>query len=120
MDSKIHVIQLTTGANVIEEIRKYVEEQQWEEGLVQGALGSVLKVTLTNAGENKIPPLVQTTNLEGPFEMLSCTGEIIRRDDGYYTHIHASGSLSNAQVFGGGLQKAEVFLKLKLYLQKIR
>jgi len=118
--SPIHVIQLSKGANVIEEIRNFVQEQQWEEGLVQGALGSVLNVTLTNAAENVVPPRVQSTSLEGPFEMLSCTGEIIHRPDGYYTHIHASGSLKNAQVFGGGLQTAEVFKGLKLYLQQVK
>ena len=96
------------------------KKKQWEEGLVQGALGSVVNITLNNAAENTIPPRVQTTNIEGPFEILSCTGEIIRRAEGYYTHIHVSGSLSNAQVLGGGLQNAEVFKGLKLYLQQIR
>jgi predicted DNA-binding protein with PD1-like motif len=117
--SQIHILQLSKGDNVIEKIKQFVESQNWAEGIVQGALGSVVNVKLNNAAENVIPPRVQTTEFEGPFEILSCTGEIIRRDDGYYTHIHTAGSLSNAHVFGGGLQAAEVFKGLKLYLQQI-
>ncbi|MGL5513840.1 MAG: PPC domain-containing DNA-binding protein [Sporomusa sp.] len=120
MDQQVYVLQLSTGENVIDAVRKFVSDQNWEEGVVQGALGSVVNVIVGNAAGNTLPPQVQKTNLAGPFEILSCTGEVIRRDDGYYTHIHASGSLSDAQVFGGGLQTAEVFKGLKVYLQKVR
>lgn len=117
--AQIHILELSKGDNVIEAVKKFVEKQNWAEGIVQGALGSVVNVRLNNAAENVIPPRVQTTEIEGPFEILSCTGEIIRREEGYYTHIHTSGSLSNSHVFGGGLQAAEVFKGLKVYLQQI-
>jgi predicted DNA-binding protein with PD1-like motif len=116
----IHVLKMKTGDDFIAEIGRYVAAQGWGEAYLQGAIGSVRDVVVGNAAGNTLPPPVQKTAIEGPFELLGCTGEIIRRDDGtYFTHIHVCGSLTDATTRGGGLSRATVFRQMKVYLQQV-
>ena len=117
--SKLHILELQPGANVIEALKTFVAGQNWQGVAVQGAFGSVVNAAVGNAAGNALPPQVRITKIPGPFEFVSCTGEVIRKDEGYYTHLHVAGSLSDAHVLGGGLQQATVFKGLKLYLQQL-
>lgn len=117
--SVVHVLKLSPKDDFIAKIREFVAEKGWQEAYVQGTIGSVIDVVLTNAAGNTLPPPVQATEVDGPFEMLSCTGEIIRQEQGYYTHIHISGSKTDATALGGGLRQANVFRQMKIYIQKI-
>ncbi len=117
MGKLLHTLVLQKGASVKEEIELFVGEQGWQRAIVTGALGSVVNVTVGNAKTQTTPPEVNYTDIEGPFEILSFCGEVVKKDDGsWFTHIHMAGSKANATVFGGGMQKATVFLGLQVFL----
>lgn len=115
----IEVLELSKGDKVIEAIKNFVTDKDWQEGLIMGAIGSVINVTVNNAAGRTIPPPVKTSRFEGPFEVLSFIGEVLKKEGETIVHIHTSGSLSDGNVFGGGLQSAEVFKQFKVYLQKL-
>lgn len=117
--SGLYTLELQSGADVIEALKTFVAGRNWQGAAVQGAFGSVVNVTVGNADGKNLPPQVRITEISGPFEFVGCTGEVIRKDEGYYTHLHVAGSLSDARVLGGGLQRATVFKGLKVYLQRL-
>ena len=117
MEKVLQALALHKGDSVKEKIEAFVAEKGWQKAIVTGALGSVVDVTVGNAKTQTIPPEVNYTHIEGPFEILSFCGEVVKRDDGsWFTHIHMAGSKADATVFGGGMQKATVFLGLQVFL----
>lgn len=119
MEKLLHVLSLQKGDSVKESIEAFVAEKGWQKAIVTGALGSVVDVKVGNAKTHTIPPEVNYTHIEGPFEILSFCGEVVKKeDDSWFTHIHMAGSKADATVFGGGMQKATVFLGLQVFLAK--
>jgi len=117
MEKVLQALALHKGDSVKEKIEAFVAERGWQKAIVTGALGSVVDVTVGNAKTQTIPPEVNYTHIEGPFEILSFCGEVVKKDDGsWFTHIHMAGSKADATVFGGGMQKATVFLGLQVFL----
>jgi len=117
MGKSISTLVLAKDDQVKEKIANFMEEKEWTNAIVVGALGSVVDVTVGNAATTTIPPEVNYTDIKGPFEILSFCGEIYKEDDGsWFTHIHMAGSKVDATVFGGGMQKATVFKGLKVFL----
>lgn len=117
----MEVLELKRGDIVKEKVGNFLKEKNWEEAFVISGLGSLVNVKLTNAADFNLPPKVEMTNFDGPFEALSLFGEVKKQEDNsIFTHLHLSGSLSNSEVHGGGLYHAEVFRGLKLYIEKIK
>jgi predicted DNA-binding protein with PD1-like motif len=117
MEKVLQALALHKGDSVKEKIEAFVAEKGWQKAIVTGALGSVVDVTVGNAKTQTIPPEVNYTHIEGPFEILSFCGEVVKKEDGsWFTHIHMAGSKADATVFGGGMQKAAVFLGLQVFL----
>ncbi len=117
MEKVLQALALHKGDSVKEKIEAFVAEKGWQKAIVTGALGSVVDVTVGNAKTQTIPPEVNYTHIEGPFEILSFCGEVVKKDDeSWFTHIHMAGSKADATVFGGGMQKATVFLGLQVFL----
>lgn len=117
MGKMLHTLALHKGDSVKGKIEAFVEDKGWQRAIVTGALGSVVAVTVGNAKTQTIPPEVTYTDIAGPFEILSFCGEVVKKDDGsWFTHIHMAGSKTDATVFGGGMQKATVFLGLQVFL----
>ena len=117
MSGLLSTLNLAKGDSVKEKLVEYMENKGWKEAIVTGALGSVVHVTVGNAATMTNPPEVRYTDISGPFEILSFCGEIYREQEGnWYIHIHMAGSMTDATVFGGGMQKAEVFKGLKVFI----
>lgn len=116
----VNIIELKKGDIVKDKIKEFFEKTDWEEAYVMNGLGSLVNVKLTNAADFNMPPSVQTTFVEGPFEALSLFGEVKKLDQETFIHIHLSGSLKNSEMHGGGLFHAEVFRGLRIYLCKIK
>ena len=113
----LKILELHKDDSVKEHLESFVERNGWRRAIVTGALGSVVDVTVGNAMTMTVPPEVNYTHIEGPFEILSFCGEVTKQDDGsWFTHIHMAGSKTDATVFGGGMQKATVFKGLQVFL----
>lgn len=113
----LSILELQKDDKVKTCIEEFVESHGWQRALVTGALGSVVSVTVGNAKTRTIPPEVNYTYIEGPFEILSFCGEVTKQEDGsWFTHIHMAGSKTDATVFGGGMQEATVFKGLQVFL----
>ncbi|MGM0431998.1 MAG: PPC domain-containing DNA-binding protein [Spirochaetota bacterium] len=116
-NNMLQVLRLQKDDNVKEQIIAFVERNGWNRAIVTGALGSVVGVTVGNAKTLTIPPEVNYTSIEGPFEILSFAGEVTNQEDGtWFAHIHMAGSKADATVFGGGMQDATVFKGLQVFL----
>lgn len=115
----VHILELKRGDIVKDKIKEFFNETDWKEAYVMSGLGSLVNVKLTNAADFNMPPKVEMTCFDGPFEALSLFGEVKCQENDIYVHIHLCGSLTDSTAHGGGLYHAEVFRGLRIYLQKI-
>ncbi|MEG1777342.1 MAG: DUF296 domain-containing protein, partial [Angelakisella sp.] len=78
------------------------------------------------------PIQTESTKCTGPAELLSFTGEIMKRelmdpelssvykDSGpLFIHIHASVAVTGGHVYGGGFKGGKAFRSAKIYIQQI-
>lgn len=130
---RTYEIIVERNQNIKECINQFVLEKDWENAYISGAIGSIYDVELTTPISMEFPPKVEVFKCEGPAEVLTFTGEIMKREKmdpalkGVYTnedeplfiHIHASVAIAGSKVYGGGFQKGKTFRKLKVYIQEI-
>lgn len=127
----VHTVIIGRNENIKSGIMDFMVNNGWETAYISGAVGSVIDVSLTTPISAEFPPKVQTTQLEGPGEILAFTGEVMPLDsvdptlpfvpdDGpLFIHIHASIACAGAKVSGGGLRDGKAWRSLKVYIQKI-
>lgn len=104
-------VRLKEGQYLREEIERMAKEQGIQAGVVLSVVGgiknAVLRMPRSTSGEHVIK------RLDGPFELVSCTGTI--SPDG--CHLHVSISDSNGHCHGGHLKEGcEVFFTVELVI----
>ena len=129
----IYVLKISRHEDIKDKILDFVREKDWDKAYISGALGSVCDVHVVNPQNDKIPPDLKGEIINGPCEVLSFVGEVMKKeymsetmktvykDDEnlYFAHIHMSCSTKNQKVYGGGLRKGRAFLGLKIFIEKI-
>lgn len=121
-------MEIGRGEDIKGGVAAFIRERGWERASICGAIGSVRDVTLTTPVSMDLPPQVAKTRCEGPGEVLSFTGEILRADlmdpmlreiyppdEPLFIHIHISLACSGARVYGGGLDNGRAFRGLKIF-----
>lgn len=118
------------GENIRDKITEYILQMGWEAAAVLGAVGSVEEMEFTAPVENELPLRVGTTPCHGAAEILSFTGEIMKREKmdpaleavypdktgPLFVHIHASCAVAGGHVCGGGLRGGRAFRALRVFV----
>lgn len=128
--SILYDVIIPTGEDIRNTISDYVLEKGWEEVAILGAVGSVRDMTFTTPVENELPLKTGSTPCYGAAEILSFSGEIMKREkmdpeleriytdknNPLFVHIHASCATAGGHVCGGGLKKGKAFRELRVFL----
>lgn len=128
--SLLYDVVIPAGADIRTVITDYVIEKEWEEVAIIGAVGSVQDMKFTTPVENELPLRTGATTCFGAAEILSFSGEIMKREymdielehiypdksSPLFVHIHASCATAGGHVFGGGLKSGIAFRKLRVFL----
>lgn len=125
----VWTMEIGRGEDIKSSVAAFVKDRGWERAVICGAIGSVRDVTLTTPAGMELPPRVEKTQCEGPGEVLSLSGEIMKSelmdpmlreiypsDEPLFIHIHISLACSGAHVYGGGLDSGRAFRGLKIFI----
>ena len=88
---KVHAIRLIPGQDLKQELKRLVEKEQIQAGIILTVVGSLTRANLRLAGRQK------STVIENDLEIVSCVGTLCQ--DGM--HIHIAISDAQGQTFGG-------------------
>lgn len=119
--------------DILSTIDRYVTEKGWDNAVIVNAIGSVKDLILTTPIQNELPLKVSSIPCFGAAEILSFTGEIMRKelmdedlkavypktDSPLFIHIHASCARAGGQVMGGGLRGGRAFRKLRIFIRGV-
>lgn len=132
--SGLYDVIIPAGKEIRDTIIGYVLEKGWEEAAILGAVGSVQDMVFTTPVENELPLRTGSTPCHGAAEILSFTGEIMKRekmDPGLesvypdkssplFVHVHASCAIAGGHVCGGGLKSGKAFRELRVFLVPLK
>ncbi|UCH35213.1 MAG: DNA-binding protein [Armatimonadota bacterium] len=98
--SRLHIVRLDTGEDVLESLRAAAEQAGIRHGLILSGVGSVSRYHVHVVKTTNIPPGNVFFQGEGPFDVLSITGLVM---DG---RVHAHITLSDTEkALGGHLEE---------------
>ncbi|MEO8024857.1 MAG: PPC domain-containing DNA-binding protein [Bryobacteraceae bacterium] len=105
--SRMHVLRLTPGQDVLEEIARYAAAHSIRAGAIVSAVGSLKKASLRYANKDLV------TALEGPFQVVALSGTLDRET----RHLHLSIADSDGVTRGGHATRGNiVFTTLELVI----
>lgn len=132
--SDLYDIIIPSGNDIRSEIIAYVLAMKWEAAAILGAIGSVQDMMFTTPVENELPLKIGSTPCHGAAEILSFTGEIMKREKmdpelenvypdkscPLFVHVHASCATAGGHVCGGGLKSGKAFRELRVFLVPLK
>lgn len=129
---KTYELVIDRNQSIKKTIEKFVIDKGWDKAYISGGIGSAFDIELTNPISNELPPKLESTFITGPAEVLSFTGEVMKRemmdevlkklykdDSPLFIHIHLSCSTKDSSVYGGGLREGYSFRSIKVYINEI-
>ena len=131
--SILYDVTVQAGDDIRKGIESYAMEQGWESAAILGAVGSVQELVFTTPVENQLPLRTMATPCHGAAEILSFTGEVMKRElmdpaleavypdkeRPFFVHIHASCATAGGHVYGGGLSGGRAFRALRIFLMPL-
>lgn len=123
-------VTVSSGQSIKETLSAYIQQQGWESVYLCGAVGSVIDCAFTAPIENQLPLRTLSTPCRDAAELLSFTGEIMKRErmdpalaavysdktSPLFIHIHASVATAGGHVMGGGLVDGKAFRSVRIFL----
>lgn len=130
MVKKIYELNVKSGEDLKQAVTDYIQKNQWEEVFIMGGIGSVIDVAVTNPVENRLPLKTASIPVSGAAELLSLTGEVMKRElmdpeleavypdktNPLFVHIHVSVGTSGGHVCGGGLERGKAFRSVRIFM----
>ncbi len=130
----LYDVVIPAGVDIRMAITDYVLAKKWEEVAIIGAVGSVQDMKFTTPVENELPLRIGSTPCFGAAEILSFSGEIMKREhmdpelesvypdksSPLFVHIHASCATAGGHVCGGGLKSGVAFRELRVFLVPLK
>lgn len=118
------------GEDIREGVTEFVLSHNWEDVYITGAIGSVTGMRYTTPIRDVLPLKTASVPVEGAAEVLSFTGEIMKRERmdpaleqvypdrtcPLFVHIHVSCAYKGGQVKGGGLAGGKAFRSLRIFM----
>lgn len=129
----LYEVTVPRDADIRQTISDFILEKDWGEVLIVGAVGSVIDTAYNAPIDNSIPMNLVVTEVPGAAEIVSFTGEVMKRErmdanlakvypdktSPLFVHIHASCAVGGGQVTGGGLVKGRAFRALRVFLRPL-
>ena len=108
-------IRLNKGEEIFSSLYKIIEEYNIQSGWISG-IGAICKVeigsyNLKNKNYNK-------TKLVNHYELISLMGNISKKNEKPFLHIHIVMSDDKCQVYGGHLFSAEILATGEFFIKK--
>jgi len=120
-EESLIVFRLEDGKDVIESMRRVAKQNQITSGLVIGGIGMLRDFEIGFYSREKMSYV--TNRFNEPVELLSFSGNISKRNNESFFHLHVALAREDASAIGGHLEKATVHNTLEgviIKLSKIR
>lgn len=126
----LYEVTVQRGEDIRQTISDFILAHNWDEVFIIGAVGSVIDTAYNAPVDNSIPMNLGVTECPGAAEIVSFTGEVMKREkmdanlaavypdktSPLFVHIHASCAAGNGRVIGGGLCKGKAFRALRVFM----
>jgi len=96
---RIHILRIDPGEDVLEAVKRFVQEANLRQAVVLGGYGTLAAYHLHWVTHNRIPTENRFGRGEGGIEILSMNGLVVEGEP----HIHVALSMPNG-AFGGHLE----------------
>lgn len=131
--SEIYEVTVKRDEDIRGTISDYILERGWDDVYIIGAVGSVIDTAYNAPLDNSIPMHLGVTECPGAAEIVSFTGEVMKREKmdpalaavyrdktgPLFVHIHASCATGSGTVVGGGLCKGRAFRALRVFMTPV-
>lgn len=130
MIKDLYEVTVKRGEDIRQVITDYIINQGWDEVFIIGAIGSVIDTVYNAPIDNSIPMNLVKRECPGAAEVLSFTGEVMKRErmdenlakvykdktSPLFVHIHASCAAGSGTIYGGGLVAGKAFRALRVFM----
>ena len=118
------LIKIRPGESVAQSIKQIATQEEIHNAVILSAIGSVKNVHLNDIKSGAKLPITPARlvehEMEGPFELLCITGNIVPCAEGKSdSHLHIMAAKSSGDVIGGHLFDCEVFATCEIVLVEI-
>ena len=129
----LYEVTVGRGEDIHKVITDFILEHGWEEVFVVGAIGSIIESVYNAPIDNSIPMNLVQRECPAAAEVLSFTGEIMKRErmdenlrkvypdktSPFFLHIHASCVTGEGKIYGGGLVRGKAFRALRIFMTPV-
>lgn len=129
----LYEVTVNRGEDVRQVISDFILEKNWDEAFIVGAVGSIIDSAYNAPVDNSIPMNLVTHECAGAAELLSFTGEVMKRErmdenlakvykdttSPLFVHIHASCATGEGKVYGGGLVRGKAFRSIRVFVKPL-
>jgi len=126
----LYEITVKRGEDIRQAVSDFILEKDWDQVFIVGAVGSIIDSAYNAPVDNSIPMNLVTNECPGAAEVLSFSGEVMKRErmdanlakvykdktSPLFVHIHASCATGEGKVYGGGLVKGKAFRALRIFM----
>ena len=130
MKIDLYEVTVKRGEDIRKVITDYIIDNGWNEVFIIGAIGSVIETSYNAPIDNSIPMHLVKRECPGAAEILSFTGEVMKRErmdedlarvyadktSPLFVHIHASCVTGEGMICGGGLVAGKAFRALRVFM----
>ena len=110
------LLRLDLGDEVLDRLAEVCRRENIRLGTVSG-LGAVDKATI---GLYEVPTRqYHATELDGEYEISALTGNVTRKGDEVYLHLHAVFSGAGGESFGGHLTSAHICATGEIFIHRL-
>ena len=115
---EIFEVTVRSGEDICKTISDFVTAHGWQNVMIPAAIGSVIGMEFTAPIRDELPLRCAVTPYHAAAELLSFTGEIMKREcaDPLIVHIHASCATAGGHVAGGGLRAGKAFRSVRIFM----
>ena len=128
--AELYELNLKTGEDIRQSISDYILKMGWESVYVIGAIGSVIDMVYTTPVENTLPLRTAGTPCSGAAELVSMTGEVMKREymdpalasvytdteNPLFVHLHVCCATAGGHMMGGGLKSGKAFRAVRIFM----
>ncbi|MBN2106025.1 MAG: DNA-binding protein [Deltaproteobacteria bacterium] len=107
---------LRFGHDLLEEVMRIIQEQGIQHASIS-IIGAVTGATFGYYDQEAHEYL--TIKREGPFEVLSCTGNVTFKQGSPFVHAHALFGDRSGGAFGGHLMSPSIIFAAEIYMQEL-
>ena len=118
------IVKIRPGESLVNSIKQLVNTENIHCAVILSAIGSVKNVRLKDIKSGAKLPITPARlvehEMEGPFELLCITGNIVPCAEGKSdSHLHIMAAKSSGDVIGGHLFDCEVFATCEIVLVEL-